>query len=302
LKEVTAQDLVEFGFETEFVGRLPVVVVFDELRKADLVEILSNPNNPILLSKRLDFRAYGIDIRFEAGALEKIAERAAAEKTGARGLVSVIEKVLIPFEKRLPSTGIKTLLVTADTVEDPEGELERLLSNPDDPDGAARFDKARTREIEVIRDYILDRQEEFLKKSSLKIYERRVDLIAEIYLRDTSDVNTAFESFKELHDQIRVREEALNEAMEVKVHFDDSAVDEIIRQAVISGQEAGDLAVQISRRLEYGLNLVKERTGIDRFLIDAEAVTDMDRYVNKLIKSSYRQEGLDPWKGDTEKA
>ncbi|MEE9612788.1 MAG: AAA family ATPase, partial [Desulfatiglandales bacterium] len=82
LKEVTAQDLIEFGFESEFVGRLPVVVVFDELTKEDLVEILKNPNNPIILSKRQDFKAYDIDIKFEDGALIKIAEMAAREKTG----------------------------------------------------------------------------------------------------------------------------------------------------------------------------------------------------------------------------
>ena len=65
LKDVRAQDLIEFGFESEFVGRLPVVVVFDELSKEDLAEILRNPNNPIIISKRMDFRAYGIDLKFE---------------------------------------------------------------------------------------------------------------------------------------------------------------------------------------------------------------------------------------------
>ena len=102
LREVRSQDLIEFGFESEFVGRLPVVVVFDELKKEDLVKILENPNNPIIISKRLDFRSYGIDIVFEDAALEMIAEMAAEEKTGARGLVSAIEKVMIPFEKKAP--------------------------------------------------------------------------------------------------------------------------------------------------------------------------------------------------------
>ena len=64
-----AQDLMEFGFESEFVGRLPVIVVFDELTKEDMVEILKNPNNPIIVSKRQDFRAYDIDIKFEEEAL-----------------------------------------------------------------------------------------------------------------------------------------------------------------------------------------------------------------------------------------
>ena len=75
MKEVTAQDLVEFGFESEFIGRLPVIVVFDELTKNDLKEILRNPNNPVIVSKRQDFKAYGIDIKFEDEALEKIAHQ-----------------------------------------------------------------------------------------------------------------------------------------------------------------------------------------------------------------------------------
>jgi len=151
LKEVKAQDLVEFGFESEFVGRLPVVVVFDELRKEDLLEILNNPNNPILISKRRDFRAYGIDIQFEPEALDGIAEMAAAEKTGARGLVSAIEKVLIPFEKTLPSTNIKHFLVTPEVVRDPSVELKNLLANPDDPTYMARFQDAKEKEFRNIQ-------------------------------------------------------------------------------------------------------------------------------------------------------
>jgi ATP-dependent Clp protease ATP-binding subunit ClpX len=135
LKEVRAQDLVEFGFESEFVGRLPVVVVFDELNQEDLFEILKNPNNPIIISKRMDFRAYGIDIRFEDEALKHIAALAEMEKTGARGLVSAIEKVLIPFETRLPSTDIKHFLVTKEVVDDPK-RLSRLLEKHDDPNGS----------------------------------------------------------------------------------------------------------------------------------------------------------------------
>ncbi|GAI90500.1 unnamed protein product, partial [marine sediment metagenome] len=69
LKDVRAQDLIEFGFESEFIGRLPVIVVFDELTKDDLVEILKNPNNPIILSKKKDFMAYDINIQFEDSCL-----------------------------------------------------------------------------------------------------------------------------------------------------------------------------------------------------------------------------------------
>ena len=290
LKEVTAHDLVEFGFETEFVGRLPVIVVFDELTKEDLVEILGNPNNPIIISKRLDFRAYGIDIKFEDEALEKLSEMAAAEKTGARGLVSAVEKVLIPFEKTLPSKGLKKFLVTREVVEKPESQLRILLKNPDDPALAERFEQAKEKELASIKEYISMRVDDFGERSGLEIYEKRMDLIAALYLENISDINTALDDFKEMYGQVKVEEEALADKLEVKVSFDESAVDEIIRQAIEKNQEAGPLALEVAKRLEYGLNLVRDRAGVESFIINDEAVSDMENFVNNLIKKYYRQE------------
>ncbi|HDG96738.1 MAG TPA: AAA family ATPase [Desulfobacterales bacterium] len=290
LKEVTAQDLIEFGFESEFVGRLPVIVVFDELTKDDLVEILNNPNNPIIISKRLDFRAYGIDIKFEEEALMKIAEMAAQEKTGARGLVSAIERVLIPFEKKLPSTDIKKFVVTPEVVDDPEGQLQKLLENPSDPELERRFEAAKAKEFETIKAYVASRAEDFEKKSGLEITDRRRGLIAALYLKYVTDVNAAFDYFKEMVDQIRLEEASMLEKFDIHLTFDDSAIDAIISQAIKTDEDAGSLAFNLAKKLEYGLKLVKERAGIDTFTINEEAVLDMEKYVNDLIKKYYRQE------------
>jgi ATP-dependent protease Clp ATPase subunit len=290
LKQVSAQDLIEFGFESEFVGRLPIVVVFDELTKDDLVEILKNPNNPILISKRLDFMAYDIEIKFEEESLKKIAEMAALEKTGARGLVSAIENVLIPFEKKLPSTKLKKILVTPELVENPETQLEFLLKNPDDPGISKRFEKATKKELENIKEYISRRADDFQKKSGLEIYERRMDLIAGLYLKTTSNINTAFDDFIEMYNEVKLEEASLLEKMDVNISFDESAVDEIIDQAIKTGQGAGALALQLAKKLEYGLNLVRDRSGIEDFTINDEAVTDMENFVNNLIKKFYHQE------------
>jgi len=290
LKEVVARDLIEFGFESEFVGRLPVVVVFDELTKEDLVEILKNPNNPVILSKRLDFGSYGIDIKFEEQALLKIAEMAAAEKTGARGLVSAIEKVLIPFEKTLPSTEIRQMLVTLEVVENPEEQLELLLKNPDDPERGEGFEKARIEELESIKAYIKEKAGNFREKSGLEIYERRAELIAQVYLSTITDINWAFDEFKNMYDQVKVQEAALVEKLEMNISFEDSAIDEVIAQALETGQEAGPLAQQLAVRLEYGLRLIKDRSGIESFTINGEAIRNMEDFVNDLIKESHRQE------------
>lgn len=290
LKEVRAQDLVDYGFESEFVGRLPVVVVFDELVRDDLVEILKNPNNPVILSKRQDFRAYGIDIKFEDEALIEIAERAAAEKTGARGLVSAIEKILIPFEKHLPSTRIERLLVTRDLIDDPQGELRSITEDPDDPSRRERFNLAAEKELAVIREFIRERAIEYRRKTGLEISERRVELIADLYLNRSTDVNTAVEDFQHLADQIRAEEASLQDKMDIRITFDDTAIDELIAESVRTGHPTGSLAFHLAKELEYGLKLVKDRAGTDAFVLNAEAVRNMEKFIDDLVKSYYREE------------
>ncbi|MFC1867728.1 AAA family ATPase [Thermodesulfobacteriota bacterium] len=290
IKEVTAQDLIEFGFESEFIGRLPVIVAFDELTKEDLVEILKNPNNPIIISKRQDFRAYGIDIKFEKEALIKLAAIAADQKTGARGLISAFEKVLIPFEKNLPSTDIKRLLVTPELVENPGPELAALKENPDDPARSERFEKMAELELENIIEFITSREDDFCHDSGLDIYKERKALIAGLYLKTTSDINTAFEDFIRMYQEVRQEEKLLSEKLEINISLEDSAVDELIKQAVETGKDPGPLTFYVAKKLEYGLRLVRDRSGVEEFVIDSRAITDMESYINNLIKKYYRQD------------
>jgi endopeptidase Clp ATP-binding regulatory subunit ClpX len=290
LKHVTPQDLVEFGFESEFVGRLPVIVVLDELTRDDLVEILKNPNTPVVLSKRIDFRAYGIDIEFEDEALEMIADIAAEQKTGARGLVSAMEKVLILFEKKLPSTEIKKFVVTPEVVKDPKRELDRLLKDPEQGEFLERFNKARNARIAHVKRYVKESLKDNIKlKKNIQIYEERIDLIVSIYFEQLVDINTSFEIFYEMYDKVKEQEKELQESIDVGIGFDDSAIDEIIRKAIQTGKSPDEIAFQVVKGLEYGLKLVRERSGIQYFLLNRDAVVDMDGYINSLIKKYYRQ-------------
>jgi endopeptidase Clp ATP-binding regulatory subunit ClpX len=125
--QVRAEDLIEYGFESEFIGRLPVIAALDELGWADLLRILRNPKSSVILAKKRDFRAYGIELHFTDEALELLARRAGEERTGARALVSAIERVLLHFERKLPSVDISSLTVSAEVVEDPAGSLRELL-------------------------------------------------------------------------------------------------------------------------------------------------------------------------------
>ncbi|MDW8344739.1 MAG: AAA family ATPase [Verrucomicrobiae bacterium] len=135
------EDFVRFGFEPEFIGRLPVRVVLDRLTVDDLYRILTESEGSVIKQYQASFRAFGIDVLFAPDGMRAIAERAALENTGARGLLTVCERVLREFKFELPSTHIRHFTVTRQVVEDPAGALAELLRN------------APTEHHEFVRDY-----------------------------------------------------------------------------------------------------------------------------------------------------
>jgi hypothetical protein len=126
--QVKSEDLMAYGFEPEFIGRLPIVVVFRPLDEEKLLQILQNPVSPLTQGKIRDFASYDIDLRFEDDALAEIARRASSEGTGARGLKSILERRLLPLEHSLPGRRIGEVVVDKETVLHPEAALDRLLS------------------------------------------------------------------------------------------------------------------------------------------------------------------------------
>jgi ATP-dependent Clp protease ATP-binding subunit ClpX len=95
-------DLVEFGMERQLMGRFPVKVVYDQLSTRDLKEIMIKSEDSALLAYTNDLKAWGIDLEFTDEALTEIARCAEQEGTGARGLISVIHRVLLEDMYRLP--------------------------------------------------------------------------------------------------------------------------------------------------------------------------------------------------------
>ncbi len=285
--KITSQDLVEFGFETEFVGRLPVTVVLEELTAGDLYQILENPNNPVVISKKRDFAAYGIELRMENQALKVLAEQAAELGTGARALVSVLEKALLPFEKRLPSTDIRELLLTPEVVADPQGSLERLLANPGDPELAARFEEAARQERLELLKMIAKREALYRERLDRPLTPARMDLIADEYYRVGMTLGAAFENILERIQQVREFEMSFFERYAIKIHFTETA-----EVAILAGAAAEDcsLSVYFNRLdhvLEPGLKLVRDRTGQQDFLLPDEAVWDTEAFLRGLFQQHY---------------
>jgi len=128
LEAVETRDFIEFGFEPEFIGRLPVRVVCQHLNVDDLFLILKTSEGSIIRQYEESFAAYGIETLFRDDGLRRIAELAVDEKTGARGLMTVCERVFRDLKFELPSTEVKRFVVTPELVDNPTAELQKLLA------------------------------------------------------------------------------------------------------------------------------------------------------------------------------
>ena len=135
LRDLEPEDLVRYGLIPEFVGRLPVVAVLDELDEEAMVSILTEPKNALIKQYQKLFLLEGVDLEFRPEALRAIAKKALVRKTGARGLRSILEQILLDTMYELPSmNGVKKVVVDAAVI---DGAGKPLLVYDD---GAAKVD------------------------------------------------------------------------------------------------------------------------------------------------------------------
>src|SRR5207248_6736685 len=112
------EDLIESGLIAEFVGRLPVMSAVHQLTREDLVSILVEPRNALVKQFQRFFSFDGIELVFAEDSLIAVAEKGLARETGARGLRSIVEEILLEVQFELPSRrDVKKCVVTKDTVE-----------------------------------------------------------------------------------------------------------------------------------------------------------------------------------------
>ena len=154
LAQAATKDFIEFGLEPEFIGRLPVRVALDDLGEDELFEILKNSEGSILRQYRESFRSYGIQVAFDDKALRSIAAKAHSEKTGARGLMTVLESSLRDFKFDLPGTPVTRLAVTSKLINEPDRVLKEVLEDPNQ--AASDYSRLAVREFEDAFDRVHD--------------------------------------------------------------------------------------------------------------------------------------------------
>jgi len=139
--DVEPEDLIKYGLIPEFVGRLPVVATLDELDVAALISILTEPKNALTKQYRRLFEMEGAELEFRDEALKAVAHRAMARKTGARGLRTILETVLLDTMYELPSMRNVSRIVIDETVI--EGQTKPYVVYGSDDNRLASVDEPR---------------------------------------------------------------------------------------------------------------------------------------------------------------
>jgi ATP-dependent Clp protease ATP-binding subunit ClpX len=134
LSQVSYEDLLKFGMIPEFVGRLPVVCSLETLAEEDLVSILTEPKNAIIKQYHKFFELEGVELAVEEDALHAVARRALATKTGARGLRTILEDIMLEIMYDLPArTEVTECRIDADVI---EGRGEPIYIEREDQESA----------------------------------------------------------------------------------------------------------------------------------------------------------------------
>jgi ATP-dependent Clp protease ATP-binding subunit ClpX len=222
-----SNDFIQYGFESEFVGRLPVVVNCRELGVEDLFQILKNSEGSIIRQYINSFEAYGIDLIPTDEGLYRIAEKAYEEHTGARSLVGVCERTFREYKYNLPRSPVKRLELTGRLVDQPDAVLNELLAS--------------------VKDERLDEM------------DRRFNIIA----GEWSEQNG------------------------IQIHLQPDAARMLSEKALESGDRLEEVFAEIFRDFEYGLNLIRQSQGVQKFEITPDVVKDPQSTLNEWIRSQY---------------
>ncbi|WP_413834146.1 AAA family ATPase [Desulfobacula sp.] len=284
LKLTKAEDLVNFGFESEFIGRLPVRCILETLNQEDLYAILKMPNNPVILSKRLDFSAYNIDIIFTDEALKILAKRAYEENTGARGLVSVIEEALLDFEENLPSHNLLKFTVTKEVLKHPKAHLKDLLSKQKFLKFNDLYEKALLDHKNYISKYINNNSKTLSVRHGLTLSQIRCDMIALYFCNNVMEIEDALKKIKNHQDSIKEIEIEVLKTYNLNIIFEEDAIDFLIEQFINHNATIQEILSKIYDNYYDGFNLIREKTGKDRFFLSKNALIDNETYLNDLIR------------------
>jgi hypothetical protein len=213
---------------------------------------------------------------------------AAEEKTGARGLVSAIERVLLKFEKGLPSTGIKKLVVTEDIVIDPVSNYNNMVGSSDLSAIEARHLQLIENEEAKLKKRLLSTRDSLDEEWQFLLDDICIDNIVRIAVEKYIDYKKVLDDAIEVVKEVREAEKKFKKTNAIEILFDDTAINVIIKTVLLEGHSIKPILKELFLKYFHGLKLVKDKTGKNLFVFSEEAVKSPNEYLNNLIKDLYK--------------
>jgi ATP-dependent Clp protease ATP-binding subunit ClpX len=175
-------------------------------------------------------------------------------------------------------------------VENPAGELQKLLQNPEDPERETAFRRLLAEEERELENSLRKKETEFRERYGIDFSERHIKLITQRTVEERVDVDFAVEAMLAVHQAARDFARKFSSRNEVQIDFTDEAVDRLALKVWEEGADPQAFLKQSFQNYEHGLKLIKEKTGKRNFSIPAEAMENPENYLNLLIRETYKGE------------
>ncbi|MFZ5564516.1 MAG: ATPase, partial [Thermodesulfobacteriota bacterium] len=235
-----------------------------------------------------DFAAYDIDVKFDDAALAGLARNAFTEKTGARGLVNAVERALLAFESRLPSTRARVFPVTARTLAEPESEMDAFLSEPGLEKIDQTFEKVCRNETESIRSHIAGHCGKLSEKHSFPLTEERIDILTRFCATRITDIDNAFATVASYFEEVKNIERYFAGKHNLTIEIAPDAVCYIVMQYVTDEfANFEKICEELTSNFVDGFRLLSEKAGINRFHITQQALMFPESWLDSLIKKAF---------------
>jgi len=216
---------------------------------------------------------------------------AVKQQTGARALVSVVENVLLPFEKKLPSTGIKFLIVNVKMVANPEKELEDLLANAKRRDFHRRhFGRARKKRLKGLIDFLKSKKTDYLAGHGMRVTSARLALLAGYIFDESIDPARACDDFLMLDRCMIEWQEKIFKQCGVRVKFSEDAVDYCLALEPKTRDGIDALCGKLLKAAEYGLVSLEHTEPPAQIIIPATGMVDPKKFINELIAGKLQRQ------------
>jgi len=199
-----------------------------------------------------------------------------------------VEGALLLFEKKLPSCDIKKFPVTVSVIEDPERSLENmtLLSNHSKLNET--FERIVSEEKEFIINYLDSNKKNLAEKYGLTLTSSRIQVVASYYCNHIMDIEKVINKIKSFYDNIKKIELLFFKNNDINIVLEDDAIDFIIEQFEKNHINVEDYYEQLTDDFKHGLNLIREKTGRNRFFITRSALLNPEAFISNLIKDELK--------------